>query len=232
MIERRGPATKVEPMFSIANEIAYEGTMVLPEDKVRQEEILTRGDPANSVAPRPLLGPSRWFDMTGMAGNRQNYIPEQGEMALSLIREFMANGLIDTHKHKGLPALYVISPFKSVAQEFRSLLFRSRGQWASKISRRTFEKWVKASVGTVHTFQGKERETVILLLGGATDGAIRWAAGTPNVLNVAVTRAERRLYVIGDRSRWMRHDLARSLTDRMPFVPGQPNERLTRIQTA
>lgn len=222
----------VEPMFSIANEIAYEGTMVLPEDKVRQEQILTRGDPASSLAARPLLGPSRWFDMTGMAGNRQNYIPEQGDMGLSLIREFMANGLVDAHKHKGLPALYVISPFKSVAQEFRSLLFRTRAQWAPTISRKTFEKWVKASVGTVHTFQGKEREVVILLLGGATDGAIRWAAGTPNVLNVAVTRAERRLYVIGDRSRWMRQDLARSLGDRMPFEPGHPGEKSMRVQTA
>jgi superfamily I DNA and/or RNA helicase len=33
----------VEPMFSIANEIAYEGTMVLPEDKVRQEVRLSPG---------------------------------------------------------------------------------------------------------------------------------------------------------------------------------------------
>jgi hypothetical protein len=222
----------IEPMFSIANEIAYEGTMVLPQDKVQREQLLTEGDLVQGVVARPLLGPSRWFDMPGITGNRQNYIPDQGEMALRLIQEFMNNGWVDLHKHKGLPALYVISPFRSVAQEFRSLLFRTRVQWAPKISRRTFERWVMASVGTVHTFQGKERETVILLLGGSTDGAIRWAAGTPNVLNVAVTRAERRIYVVGDRSRWMRQDLARSLADRMPFVPGQPNERLTRVQTA
>jgi superfamily I DNA and/or RNA helicase len=52
-------------------------------------------------------------------------------------------------------------------------------------------------------FPGKEGETVVLALGGTSDGAIEWACGTPNILNVAVTRAQRRLYVVGDRARWM-----------------------------
>jgi hypothetical protein len=47
---------------------------------------------------------------------------------------------------------------------------------------------------------------VILLLGGnpGRPRALQWAGQTPNILNVAVTRARSRLYVVGDAERWRR----------------------------
>ena len=117
---------------------------------------------------------------------------------LRLVRAYAEHDFAD---EDGLPALFVISPFRSVADGVRKMLcadLKARGHASKAVG-----AWGTASVGTVHTFQGKEKETVILALGGASDGAIAWACGTPNILNVAVTRAQRRLYVVGDRARWM-----------------------------
>ena len=59
-------------------------------------------------------------------------------------------------------------------------------------------------IGTVHTFQGKEANEVIFLLGcDESDGAkgtVNWV--NDNIVNVAVTRAKYRLYVIGDEEVW------------------------------
>lgn len=58
----------------------------------------------------------------------------------------------------------------------------------------------------------------MFLLGGdpKSPGAISgYAAAKPNLLNVAVTRARRRVYVVGDHAQWARHayysELARAL---------------------
>ncbi len=58
-------------------------------------------------------------------------------------------------------------------------------------------------MGTLHTFQGRENEAVIFLLGSQDrKGARTWAGDTPNLLNVAVTRAKEALYVVGSREKW------------------------------
>lgn len=56
--------------------------------------------------------------------------------------------------------------------------------------------------GTIHTMQGKEADVVIFVLGGATKGARAWAASTPNLLNVALTRAKEVVYIVGNRENW------------------------------
>lgn len=74
-----------------------------------------------------------------------------------------------------------------------------------ELLRARYGKASEGMSGTVHTFQGKEAEHVIFLLGGdpRQPGVISSFAGAePNLINVAVTRARRRLYVIGDRRFW------------------------------
>ncbi|MDX5933011.1 AAA domain-containing protein [Acidiphilium acidophilum] len=102
------------------------------------------------------------------------------------------------------PDLYVISPFRMPAVRLRSLLLQTRDILPDRPARDR-EAWVESRVGTVHTFQGKEAEAVILMLGagrGAKAGSRSWAGGTPNLLNVAASRARRRLYIVGNRQEW------------------------------
>lgn len=99
--------------------------------------------------------------------------------------------------------MYAISPFRAVVAGAR----RAAGDLLPA-----------GRVGTVHTTQGKEADVVILVLG--TDprrpGARAGAASRPNLLNVAVSRAKRRLFVIGDRDAWRDQRHYSALTDALP----------------
>lgn len=101
--------------------------------------------------------------------------------------------------------IYVISPFRKVAQACRQT-----------VGKPGLGDIVEC--GTVHTFQGKEAEIVFLVLGTAPGqagaGARSWAASKPNLLNVAVTRAKCRFFVIGDASQWQALDYFRTLHGR------------------
>jgi superfamily I DNA and/or RNA helicase len=66
--------------------------------------------------------------------------------------------------------------------------------FTKKLSAKPLHHWVRQAVGTVHTFQGKQAAAVFFVLGAdkTTLSAIEWASRKPNLLNVAVTRAQSR----------------------------------------
>ncbi|CAD1790219.1 hypothetical protein XSP_001553 [Xanthomonas euroxanthea] len=167
------------PMFEISNRVAYNNLMV--QAKVPGASII-----------RDVLGPSRWIDVRG--SGRDKYSPEEGEQVVALLRALHAASI--------KPDLYIVTPFVVVQDELRDLVRRSGllNGWVDS----PYE-WTKERIGTVHTVQGREAQVVIFVLGApqaAQHGARGWAGSTPNVLNVAVTRAKEALYVVGNRSLW------------------------------
>nr|WP_315143521.1 AAA domain-containing protein [uncultured Flavobacterium sp.] len=155
-----------DPMFSIANKIAYSNQMVKAVD-------------TNST--ETLIGESGWFNVsTGPTLINKHVVKEEIELLNLKITELRSIG------YEG--EIYVISPFKSIASYCKEV----------------FRKQPEISCGTIHTFQGKEADIVFLVLGSDPKslGARNWASQKPNMLNVALTRAKKRFYVIGNKKLW------------------------------
>ena len=183
-------------MFGISNRIAYDGQMVHAPGPPKIGLIGT------------ALGPSRWFDIDGEADSK--WCPAEGAIVLTLLRKIAIAGIAD-------PDVFVITPFRIVAQEMRRLLEKEHSLFKSFQMKGT--EWVNDQVGTIHTFQGREADSVILLLGSpkaSQNGARSWAAGTPNILNVAVSGAKENLYVVGSHGAWTGVGHARELGSALP----------------
>jgi hypothetical protein len=154
-----------DPMFTIANKIAYGNQMV---------------NAVHEISNKEFIGPSAWFHVEcSSSPYNKHVILEEIELLKTKIKELQ--------KHYS-GKIYVISPFKSV----------------SDYCKEVFETQKTISCGTIHTFQGKEADVVFFVLGSnpATAGARNWASQKPNMLNVALTRAKKRFYVIGNKNLW------------------------------
>jgi hypothetical protein len=170
------------PMFDLANHIAYAGRMVFATS-------------AETSPVRDLLGDTAWIDVDAPSSDK--WVQEEGQLVVQAIEVLCA-------RLPTLPDLYVISPFRMPSFQLRKLLLqRPRVLAGCPVKER--EDWVEKRVGTVHTFQDKEAEAVILMLGAgrsAKPGSRNWAGSRPNLLNVAATRAKRALYIVGNRQEW------------------------------
>ena len=169
-----------DPMFSLCNQIAYNGIMVNGVHRNSKETMW-------STIPE-----SMWLDESANV-NETHLQPNQ----IRRLRQAM-----EDLEQRGIPYsdMIAISPFREVANALERL-----GKEA---------QYAKLRAGTIHTAQGREADVVFLILGGAPDrpGAKAWAAQSVNLVNVAASRAKRRLYVIGDREEWEKYNYFRQLS--------------------
>ncbi|MGX1499842.1 hypothetical protein ACSSV1_004902 [Labrenzia sp. MBR-25] len=166
------------PMFDISNEIAYSNLMVQAKK------------PSTASA---VLGPSSWINVAGKPGP-DKWCADEAQVLIQMLETLRASG--------AEADLYVVTPFVIVQDNLRQELLRSGilNGWVDNP-----DAWVWEHVGTVHTVQGREAGIVFFVLGAqasSQNGARAWAGGRPNLVNVAVTRAQTSLYVIGNRNLW------------------------------
>lgn len=176
-----------DPMFSIANEIAYAGMMY-------------NSTPSTSTK---LLMETAFVDVRGnVEAGCRHYVTAQGEVIRKMI-------LDEIDRQQALPDLFVISPFSEIPSKLRSELEKPLKAAVANLPQQMNDKkvndWLDTHIGTVHTFQGKQAEGVILCLGldSTKEGAAQWAASKPNLLNVALTRAKLRFVAVGDGQIWL-----------------------------
>ena len=170
-----------DPMFSVSNEIAYAGQMV-------QGRVNEFGS-ANPLELPYDIGESTWYHVDSKKYSHP-VNEDELDVLISLLNELENQRTLVACNTK--LKIYVISPFRKVFQACKDSLRKA--------------KIDNVECGTIHTFQGKEADIVFLVLGTSKEqdglGARMWASSNPNLLNVAVTRAKARLYVIGNAGSW------------------------------
>lgn len=137
--------------------------------------------------PRELasdkLYTSHWLHVPGETSRKgDHFVKAQAEEAFKIAKQY--------REEDPQGECFLITPFVSIRQGLE------------KMNAELSDSSIK--VGTVHTFQGKEAPLVIMVLGvdDAAKGPLRWASATPNLLNVAASRAKEYFVVIGNENTW------------------------------
>ncbi|WP_311469903.1 AAA domain-containing protein [uncultured Actinomyces sp.] len=184
-----------DPMFSLCNDLAYNGLMV---SQVRREASDAEDPFGLDASGRPRIRPSAWADEKATeAGThlQSNQIARLDKALAYLTRRGVAPEQI-----------IAVSPFRQVAQHLELMSHRTR--------------YHGMRAGDIRAVQDDQADVVLLVLGGDPhlEEATARAAASLNLVNVAASRARRRLYVIGDRDAWACYPYFRKLAEALAVM--------------
>ncbi|WP_336083570.1 DEAD/DEAH box helicase [Nocardia sp. SSK8] len=166
-----------------------------------EDDLLFFGTPDRAEYP----GGNRWIDVRSV-GAEGNWIPGEGEALGALLGQLIEEGVAAAD-------IRVVSPFRDVARGAREV---ARGVLGAEFAAR--------QVGTVHAMHSDSAEVIVLILGTSPPAgdSRRWAAASPGVLNAAVSRARRRVYVIGNHRLWSSQRYFEELASHWPLQTELP----------
>lgn len=181
----------IEPMFSISNMISYDNRMFNKTNK--KEDYLKPENPF-------LIKKSGWIHVEGLEnGGKDHFVKNQAEKVCQLLERATK---ICADLFESEEKIFIITPFRTVAVSMREYVIR---HFSTKgYDEDVLKKWTKNCIGTVHTFQGKDANEVLLVLGCSDKsvGAMNWVVKKANILNVACTRAKYRIAFVGNLNDW------------------------------
>ena len=142
------------------------------------------------------------FDEAREAKGESFFNPGEAALILARVRELLAAGLPTRD-------LAVIAPYRGQVSYLRE-----------RISALEFPDLEALEVDTVDAFQGREKEAILLTLTRSnSDGALGFLSELRRT-NVAITRARRHLFVVGDSATLSSHDYYGRLVERAHAVKG------------
>lgn len=146
-------------------------------------ELIVLTDVRDRTSALPAV---RWHDIAGQAVRSRYGNSWVNPSELRAVREHVDRLLSQLPEDA---TIGVVTPFRAQQEELAA-------HWADED---------RVQVGTVHTFQGGERDAMVFSLvagEGMRDGAINWINNQPNLWNVAITRARSHLVVVGSADLW------------------------------
>lgn len=137
-------------------------------------------------------GPAiRWVDVQGKTIRPGTGGAMNEAEAMSVVEEIRR---LVTQGYRG--SIGVVSPFRAQSNRIRDLV-NSQDDIARRVAELDF------LADTIHKFQGDERDVMIfspVVSSGISEAALGFLRSTPNLFNVAVTRARAALVVVGNQS--------------------------------